>query len=351
MNTISLGLSFNDVLLIPQYSDIRSRSEVDLSTKIAPGFILKIPLIATHSDSVTGHRMAIEMDKLGGIGMLHRFRGMEHQVAEITHAAKAGARCIATIGTNGDYISHIAMLLKAGANAIVIDNAHGHTSFMMETIKNCKKKYPKVPLFAGVVATYEGAKDLFTAGVDGVKVNVGGGSICTTRIQAGCGVPQITAISEAARAKKEFKNKFVIADAGMTNSGDVVKALAAGADAIQSGNLFAGTDEAPGPVIEKEGVLYKEYNGSTSPTEKMRQLAKDANSQRPNFAIHVEGVDGMVPYKGPVKDIVESLCAGIRSGLSYCGARSIPELWEKAQFLQITAAGYQESKAHDIILR
>ena len=243
------------------------------------------------------------------------------------------------------------MLLKAGSIAIHLDIAHAHATHGIEVVKAVKKKFPKVPLIAGTVATYDGAFDLMKAGADSIKVGIGAGSICITRIATGHGVPEITAITEAVRAKGKFKNKYIIADGGAANSGDIVKALAAGASAYEGGGWAAGTDEAPGKIINKNGVFYKEYNGSTSLEEKQRQLEKDASNKKPHYSIHVEGVEGMVKYKGSIAEVVDSLTAGIRSGFSYSGARNLQELWKKAQFIQITSAGMAESKPHDIILR
>jgi len=178
---------------------------------------------------------------------------------------------------------------------------------------------------------------------------VGAGTICVTRIVTGCGVPQITAISDAVAASKKFKNKTVLADGGIKNSGDIVKALAAGASAVTLGSLLAGTDEAPGEIIQKDGVFYKEYNGSTSIKEKEKQTQKH-NGHKPHFKLHIEGVEAIVRYKGPVGDVLNSLCAGIKSGLAYSGAKNIQELWKNARFVQITAAGIRESHAHDVIL-
>ena len=209
-----------------------------------------------------------------------------------------------------------------------------------------------MPFIAGTIATYDAAIDLYQAGADSLKVGVGGGSICITRINAGSGVPQITAISECVRARNDkFPDRYVLADGGAANSGDIVKALAVGADAYMGGSLFAGTDEAPGEKIVIDGRMYKEYNGSTSRAEKLRQIEKDAAGKHEKYVHHVEGVEALVPYKGPVGDIVEGLCAGIRSGLSYSGARTIAELHHKAKLIRITPAGLRESQSHDVIAR
>lgn len=351
MKEITLGLSFGDVLLIPQLSPLHSRSEVDLTTKIAPDIELKIPLISINMDTVTGVDMAIAMDTLGGIGFIPRFEKPEIQANKIAKITAAGTRCIAAMGIRDDYLKRAEMVLKAGAIAMTLDIAHAHSARCLEAVTNFKNKFPNVSLLAGTVATYQGAKDLIKAGADSIRVGIGVGTVCTTRIETGSGVPQITALLEATRAAQEFKNKFIISDGGAANSGDIIKALACGASAVISGSLYAGTDEASGKLIEQDGLFYKEYNGSTSPAEKARQMEKDGEGKKPTYKLHVEGVEGMVKYKGPVKDVIESLCAGIRSGFSYSGAKNIQELWEKVQFIQITAAGMAESKPHDLIVR
>lgn len=351
MRLIKLALSFNDVLLVPQLSPIKSRTEIDLKTKIAPDLELGIPLISIGMDTVTGVEMAVAMHKLGAIGFIPRFDAPEIQASNIAEIKKQGARSIGSLGIKDDVFERAELLLKAGAAALTIDIAHAHTTRTLEVVAKLKNKYPKVSLIAGTIATYDGAFALFKAGADTVRVGVGAGTICTTRLVAGSGVPQITAILDASKAKAKFKNKYIIADGGATKAGDIVKGLACGASASACGSLFAGTDEAPGKVITLNGVFYKEYNGSTSKQEKVRQVEKNNKDKRPHYTMHVEGVEAMVKYKGPVKDVVDGLVAGIRSGLSYSGARSIPEFWRKAQFVQITPAGFAESGVHDVIQR
>jgi IMP dehydrogenase len=241
---------------------------------------------------------------------------------------------------------------KAGSVALCLDIAHCHSKHAIDVITACKQRFPHISLIAGTVATYQSAIDLYQAGVDTLKVGIGGGSTCLTRINAGSGVPQITAIMECARARNnKYPQRYLIADGGAANSGDVVKALAAGADCYMGGSIFAGTDETPGEKIEVNGQIFKEYNGSTSRAEKLRQLEKDATGKHDKYHLHVEGVEAMVPCQGPVKDVIEGLLAGLRSGLSYSGARTIKELHQKAQFIQITQAGYRESQSHDVIVK
>ena len=277
MREINLGLSYNDVLLVPQYSDIDSRSDIDLTTTIAPGISLQIPLITVNMETVTGVDMAITIHKLGGIGLIGRFDTPDNQAQKIEHITQAGARSIGVIGVKGHELARAEKLLKAGSIALHLDIAHCHSKHAIDIIKACKQRFPHVPFIAGTVATYQGALDLYEAGADSLKVGIGAASICLTHINAGSGVPQITAIMECDRARREkFPDRFIIADAGAANPGDITKALAAGADAYMGGSLYAGTDEAPGEKINVSGRLYKEYNGSTSRAEKIRQLQKDS---------------------------------------------------------------------------
>ena len=352
MPAIRQGLSYNDVLLVPRYSRVRSRNDVDLRTTIAPGLDLRIPLISANMDTVTGVEMAIAIDRLGGIGAIGRFDSPEAQAQDVRSVTAAGARCIGVIGVKDDAMYRAELLLAAGAAAVHLDVAHAHSEHAIEITAACKRRWPRVPLIVGTIATFEAAIDLYEAGADTVKVGIGAGSICITRINAGAGVPQITAIMDVARARGErFPDRDVIADGGAASSGDIVKALAAGADAYMGGSLFAGCDEAPGEIVEVDGALFKHYNGSTSRAEKLRQLAKYEAHKHEQFHLHVEGVEAMVPAKGPVADVVQALCAGLRSGLSYAGAFTIRELHEQAEFVQITSAGYQESQAHDVLVR
>lgn len=346
-----IALTFDDVLLVPQKSSVVSRADIDLSTNISPNIKLDIPLISLSMDTVTGVEMAIAMSKLGAIGFLPRFDLPEIEAKKVYEIKNAGQKVVAAIGLRDDYLKRAELQVKAGADGITLDIAHAHTTTALEAVSKFKNKFPKIPMIAGTIATYEGTVDLYKAGADAVRVGVGAGTICTTRIVAGSGVPQITAIMEAARAKKRFKNRFVLGDGGAGKSGDIVKGLAAGADAYMCGSLFAGTDEAPGEIITRNGVFYKEYDASTSSTAKKVQVKKDDNGRKPHFNLHVEGVESLVKYKGPVSEVIEQLCAGIRSGLSYSGAHSIEELHRKAKFIRITTAGLKESHPHDVELR
>lgn len=255
----------------------------------------------------------------------------------------------AAVGVVGDYLERSAALLEAGADLLVVDVAHGHAGHVVEAVRKIKKKWPSCQLVAGNVATYEGAKDLAKAGADGIKVGVGPGSICSTRIVSGAGVPQLTAVMDCARVTKEA-GVPVIADGGIRDSGDIAKALAAGASSVMVGSLLAGTDESPGWTVARGGSRYKVYRGMASLTATLSRKKKERGDDDldPIEVAEVvpEGVESMSPYKGPAADTVYQLRGGLRSGMSYSGARTLPEFWEKAEFMRITAAAWAESKPH-----
>jgi IMP dehydrogenase len=345
-----LALSYDDVLLVPQYSDIKSRTEVDLETTLAPGFTIQIPLISTKMDTVTGLEMAQVFGKYGSFGILPRFDTPEVQAKKIAEIAKTGCLTAAAVGVKDGYRERAEMLVKAGATILNIDVAHGHMQSALDATTDLKNLFGKrVLIISGIVATRESAMDLYKAGADTLLVGIGAGAICTTRIQTGCGVPGFASLLEVAPIAKKYKRTFM-PDAGIKNSGDIVKALAAGASGIVAGSLFAGTDEAPGDIIEENGKKYKSFNGSASQEEKIKQVKKDGSDKNQNYIVQVEGVSAKVPYKGPVSDVIESLLAGIRSGFSYNGARTLHELHTNAKFIQITPGGVRESNAHDVIV-
>ena len=359
------GLTFDDVLLIPAESHVLP-NEVDLSTKLADNIKLNIPLISAGMDTVTEGAMAIAMALQGGLGVVHKNMSIQAQAGEVANvksvivpsgASKAAVDdqhrllCAAAVGVTSDTFERAEALLEAGADAIVIDTAHGHSAGVLRKIKEIREHFPKQTLIAGNVATGDATRALFDAGVDIVKVGIGPGSICTTRIVAGVGVPQITAIYDAATAAREY-NKPIIADGGIKYSGDVVKALAAGGNAVMLGSMLSGTTEAPGDIFEDNGKKFKRYRGMGS----VGAMAQAHGSSDRYFQGGVneanklgpEGVEARVEYKGDVSDVVFQIDGGLRSGMGYCGAANIPELIEKAQFVQITNAGLRESHPHDV---
>ena len=359
------GLTFDDVLLIPAESHVLP-NEVDLSTRLAKNIKLNIPLISAGMDTVTEGPMAIAMALQGGLGVVHKNMSIQAQAGEVANvksvvvpasATRAAVDdqnrllCAAAVGVTSDTFERAEALLKAGADAIVIDTAHGHSAGVLRKIKEIRDHFPDVTLIAGNVATGEATKALYDAGVDVVKVGIGPGSICTTRVGAGVGVPQITAIYDAACVAREY-GKPIIADGGIKYSGDVVKALAAGGNAVMLGSMLSGTTEAPGQIFEDQGVKYKAYRGMGS----VGAMAQAHGSSDRYFQGGVneanklvpEGIEARVKYKGDVSDVVFQIDGGLRSGMGYVGAPDIPTLIEKAQFVQITNAGLRESHPHDV---
>ncbi|MFA5048235.1 MAG: IMP dehydrogenase [Patescibacteria group bacterium] len=342
----NVGLSFDDVLLIPQKSSISSRfsGEVDLTTVLVPDIVLKYPIISANMDTVTEDAMAKEMESLGGIGIVHRFLSIENHIDLLKNISGNKVLCIGVGKEEFLRFQTIFQLVKI--NALLIDIAHGHSEVMLKQIKRIKDVC-SVPIIAGNVATYDGVLELLNAGVCSVKVGVGPGSLCTTRIQTGCGVPQMTAIIEARRALEDFCidkvlnfKPTIIADGGIRYSGDIVKSFAAGADAVMIGNLFAGTEEAPGEKIRGKKGIEKKYRGMAS---------KDAQENWKGYASSVEGEMMFLPYKGQVRYVFEELITGILSGMSYQDAKNLTELKENAEFIKITSAGYKESLPHGIL--
>jgi IMP dehydrogenase len=254
----------------------------------------------------------------------------------------------AALGSIGDFLERAQELVAKKVDVLVVDSAHGHSERVMDAVRTIKEKFPEVDLIAGNVATFEGARDLIALGADGIKVGVGPGSICTTRVVSGAGVPQITAIAECARATRG-SGVPLISDGGIKYSGDITKAIAAGADAVMIGSLFAGTEESPGETILYQGRTFKSYRGMGS-LGAMTQGSSDRYSQDASGKLVPEGIEGRVPYKGPLADLVYQLVGGLRAGMGYCGSRNIRELQDHASFLRVTSAGLREGHVHDVII-
>ncbi|PWB56588.1 MAG: IMP dehydrogenase [Anaerolineales bacterium] len=473
-----LGLTFDDVLLVPQRSAIKSRKDVSTSTSLVPGIQLSIPILSANMDTVTESRMAIAMAQLGGIGILHRFMTIEQQadcvarvkrseslivesplaispvatigearlrmerddvgglmvvdeenillgiitsrdvllapdtempidkvmtpreqlvtaskvespeearrklfehrieklplvdeaghlaglitaqdivkIQQHPHATKDNRgrlRVGAAVGVRPEDMDRAASCQAAGVDVLVVDIAHGHSEHVIHMLRGLKQRFPSLPVIVGNVATAQGVKDLAEAGADAVKVGVGSGSICTTRVVTGFGVPQLSAILECADARRVL-GVPIIADGGIRNSGDLTKSIAAGASTVMIGGMFAGTDESPGATVIREGRRYKIVRGmaSLSANIERRLLANGELAIEEWGEVVPEGVEATVPYKGAVADVVYQLVGGLRSGLSYAGACSIEELWQAAEFIRITPSGVQESHAHDVEL-
>lgn len=473
MKIIKRALTFEDVLLVPQYSDILPKS-VDVSSRFSKNISLNIPIVSAAMDTVTEHRTAIMMARLGGIGVIHKNMDIQSQVKEVTRVKKSESGVIidpifiepkATIKealaimsefhisgvpvvdknmkllgilTNRDLrfetdtsksvdsamtkmplitalsgctlddaekifstnkveklpivdkngkleglitikdlkkrkeypnankdkfgrlrvaaaigvgqLDRAIALAKAGADALVMDSAHGHSKGIIDTLKKIKKELPDIDIVVGNVANPAAIKDLIKAGADGIKVGIGPGSICTTRIVAGVGVPQITAISDCAEIAKK-SGVPIIADGGIKYSGDIAKALAAGADCIMAGSLFAGCDETPGELVTFQGRQYKSYRGMGS-IGAMTKGSSDRYFQEGTAQDKLvpEGIEGRVPYAGSLRQVVFQLIGGLRSSMGYCGSKDIATFQEKAEFVEITSAGLKESHVHDIII-
>ncbi|RMA97951.1 IMP dehydrogenase [Hydrogenothermus marinus] len=473
---IEEALTFDDVLLLPQKSDVLPH-ETDVSTYITKNIKLNIPLLSAAMDTVTNYRLAIALAREGGIGIIHRNMSIEDQAREVERVKKAESGMIsepitikptqtvkdaleimatykisgvpvvdennkligiltnrdlrflhkrdyskpveqfmtkaplvtaregitldeaveilqkhkveklpvvdeegrlkglitikdivkrkqypnackdekgrlrvgAAVGTSPDTLARVEALVNAGVDIIIVDTAHGHSVRVLKTVEAIKEKYPDLDVIGGNIATPEAAEDLIKAGADGVKVGVGPGSICTTRVVAGIGVPQITAVAKCAEVAHKY-DRTIIADGGIRYSGDIVKAIAAGADAVMLGSLFAGTEEAPGERIFYQGRSYKVYRGMGSLGAMKERFSSDRYSQENLEKFVPEGIEGRIPFKGPLSDVVYQLVGGLRSGMGYTGSRTIKELQEKGKFVKITNAGLRESHAHDIYI-
>ena len=336
------ALTYDDIQLIPAYSDIESRSTIDLSAQLTTNYRIKVPLIASPMDTVCDGEMAVAMAQLGGVGCIHRFNTIEQQVGEVrfvlahpfdTEMWPIGTMPVmAAVGANGDYLERAQELVKAGANIILIDVAHGYHKFVIDAIHNLKNTLPShVDIIAGNVATGGAALRLQDAGADAIRVGIGGGSLCTTRIKTGFGVPNVTSLQDCAHTV----SVPVIACGGIRGSGDIAKALGVGANSVILGSLLAGTKEAPGAIIEKQNGLYKRYRGAASlETKSVHGQAKR----------NVEGESTVVPFKGGVKFIVDGLLDGLRSALSYAGANNLTEYFP--EYVVVTQAGVNEARPH-----
>ena len=367
LDNIRLGLTYDDILLVPLKSNV-TPSEVNISTRLTKNIVLNLPVLSAAMDTVTESNLAIALAKLGGLGIIHKNMSIECQADEVKKVKeyKIEEDCpLATLDKNGklrvgaaigvatNTLERVAALVNAGVDILCLDSAHGHSHNIIEKVKEIKKAYPSIDLIAGNIVTKEAALDLIDAGADVVKVGIGPGSICTTRVIAGVGVPQASAVEEVASVCKD-KHVGVIADGGIKYSGDIVKALALGADCVMLGGMFAGTSEAPGEVFEDNatGKKYKAYVGMGSLAAMSRGSA-DRYFQKngtPTKKLVPEGIEAKVPYKGSISDIVYQLVGGIRSGFGYCGAKDIDTLYKKAEFIRISNAGLLESHPHDVTL-
>ena len=349
MVPIKEALTFDDVTLAPKYSEVLP-SEVNTEIKLSKSLILKIPILSSAMDTVTESKMAIAIAQSGGVGVIHRNLEIKKQINEIRKVKKKKLLVGAAVGAGQQELKRAEAILKEEVDLIVVDTAHGHSKKVAEIIKKIKKnKSSKTTLCAGNIATKEAAKFLIKLGVDIVKVGIGPGSICTTRLVAGIGVPQLSAILEVKKGVKNKKTK-IISDGGIKYSGDIAKALAAGADAVMIGSLFAGTLETPGKLIKKNGKLYKNFRGmgsvgamnKGSADRYFQKKQKDASKYVP------EGVEGLVRFKGDVDKIIYKLIGGLKSSMGYLGSKKLINLKNKPNFVKITKAGFYESMVHNV---
>ena len=339
--------TYDDVNIIPKYSEIEHRDKINISTRLTKKTLIDIPIVTSPMDTITEYDMALEMMKLGGVGVVHRFMSIDEQVEIIKELKKirdvnieiVNSSICAAIGVTDDYIERAQDLVKNGCNVIVIDVAHGHHKLVGEAIEKIKTRLSSVEVIAGSVATAESCEYLCEKGADSIRVGIGNGSLCETRIRTGVGIPQVTALLDCISVADTYGCP-TIADGGVRNIGDVCKGLACGADSIMLGSLLSGTKETPGE-IEKVGKwpneqLYKKYRGSASLD------SKKARGDKKN----VEGNHKVIPYKGKVKRIITDIQEGIRSSFSYVGANNLSEFHSKVELIQITKAGNIEGQPH-----
>lgn len=343
------GLTFDDILLIPNYSQVK-REEIDVSTYLTSKHKLTVPLMSAPMDTVTEKELAISLGKNGGVGVIHRNLPIEKQAEQVKTVKEKTGLVAAAVGVGSDLPERISGLVKVGLDIVVIDSAHGFSKWVIEASKYISSHYKNIILISGNVATASGAKALIEAGANVLRVGMGPGSICTTRVVAGIGVPQVTAILETVSIAKKY-GITVIADGGLRTSGDIVKSLAAGASAVMSGTLFAGCLETPGKVTTVKGKKYKIYRGMGSINAMKEGSAVRYGQQYrkgQEKKLIAEGIEGLVAYKGTVEEVVTKLIGGLKTGMYYTGVKNIGELQEKTRFMKVTQASLIESHPHDV---
>ena len=348
MEPIKEALTFDDVLLLPRYSSVLP-TKTNIFVKLTKNISLKVPFLTSAMDTVTESKMSIAIAKEGGMGIVHRNLDIKNQSKEVKKVKDKKLLVGAAVGTNKEDLERVKSLISNGVDLIVIDTAHGHSEKVLKILSKIKKIIKNIPVCVGNIATGEAAKKLYNSGADIIKVGIGPGSICTTRMVAGIGVPQISAIMDVKKALQKKKIK-IISDGGIKFSGDIAKALAAGADAIMMGSIFAGTEESPGKKFKIKGKIYKKYRGmgsigamsAGSANRYFQKNFKDKSKFVP------EGVEGRVEYKGKVSKIIYQLQGGLRSSMGYIGAKNLNEINKKAKFVKITKAGFYESMVHSV---
>lgn len=347
------GITFDDVLLLPGHTDFK-RADVDLTIKLHPRITLRLPLLSSPMDTVTEEKMAIALAAAGGMGIIHRNLAVADQVSMVKAVKQKNLLVGAAVGVGMDFEDRVAALVKVGVDVIVVDSGHGNTKFVVEAVQTIKKTHRNQVIMAGNVATADGAKRLIAAGADILRVGMGPGSICTTRIVTGMGVPQITAIAQAVKAIKAMKATHVtmVADGGIRQIGDMAKAIGVGAHAVMVGSLLAGFDETPGEKVVIDNKSYKQYRGMGS-VGAMKQGSAERYGQTKGTAgrkLIAEGVEGLVRYKGSVSDYLDQVTGSLRSSFYYIGARSVGEFQKSARFVRITPASMAESHPHNIVM-
>jgi IMP dehydrogenase len=348
MGTIKESLTFDDVALVPQYSSVLPHETIT-KTELNKNLKLNIPLLSSAMDTVTESKMAIAIAKSGGLGIIHKNLNPKNQALEVKKVKKNNIFVGAAVGTNEEDIDRVYKLLESKVDLIVVDTAHGHTKKVLTIINKIKKISKNSIVCAGNIATGKAAKFLADSGVDIVKVGIGPGSICTTRLVTGIGVPQLSAVLDVKKALQNYKTK-IISDGGIKFSGDISKAIAAGADAVMIGSLFAGTTESPGKIFKYKGKLYKNFRGMGS-AGAMSAGSADRYFQKKNKNISkyvAEGVEGIVQFKGPLNKIIYQLVGGLKSSMGYMGSKTIKDLQKKSEFVKITKAGFYESMVHNV---
>ncbi len=336
------ALCFDDILLVPQYSTVSSRKEVDISSGIGGGgrgIVMRVPVIAAPMDTVCSGTMAYAIRKLGGFGIIHRYMSVDQLREELTFIQSTDAVSLGVaVGAKGDYLERAFVAVSNGAQLILVDTANGHSEYAINAVKEVRRNIGNnVHVMAGNVSTYDGFARLQDAGADSIRVGIGGGSVCTTRIVSGHGIPTLSSILDVRERIPYGTGASIVADGGIRNSGDAVKALAAGADVVMLGSYLAGTDESPGEVHADHGKKYKVFRGMASAEAQLSAIG--------NVSV-AEGVETTVPYKGSLESVIEEFKGGIGSGLSYTGAHNLMELHEESMFIKVTQASLSESRPH-----
>lgn len=360
---IKEAYTFDDLLLVPAKSEVVP-AQVKLQTRLTDKITLNIPIVSAAMDTVTEDAMAIMLAKLGGMGFVHKNMPVEAQAAMIKAVKETEVessfedanidpqgrlRVGAAVGVGESSLERVRALVEAGVDIVAVDSAHGHSQGVIDTVRMIRAEFPELDIVGGNIVTAQGATDLIYAGANVIKVGVGPGSICTTRVVAGVGVPQLTAVNDVYSVARQY-GVGVIADGGIKLSGDIAKALAAGGSCVMLGGLLAGTEETPGEVMEVFGKKVKGYVGMGS-LSAMQRGSSDRYFQGGVSELKKlvpEGIEATVPFKGSIRDVIYQMLGGLRSGMGYCGCGTIEEMHQKAQFVKITGAGHRESHPHDV---